>query len=106
MFQKYGTFNFGHQIWFLGLAITIFTKLMLCNIIFKIIINFIIYVEGSMNIFKVYIDIIGPLFCFDYTNFKASLVIKIINFNKIKKLAHLVMHVIFHVNAITCQIFN
>jgi hypothetical protein len=64
------------------------------------------YVEGSMTIFIVYISIIGPLFCFDYTNFEASLVIKIMNFNKIKKLAHLVMHVIFHVNVITCQIFN
>ncbi len=59
-----------------------------------------------MSIFKVYIGIIGPLFCFDYTKFKVSLFIKIIDFNKIKKLAHLVMHVIFHVNAITCQIFN
>jgi hypothetical protein len=48
---------------------------MLYNIIFKIIINFIAYIEGSMNIFIVYIGIIGLQFCFDYTNFKASLVI-------------------------------
>jgi hypothetical protein len=57
---------------------------MLCNII-KLIINFIIYIEGSMNIFIIYIGIIGPQFHFDCTNFKVSLVIKIINFNEIKK---------------------
>ncbi len=62
-----------------GLTINIFTKVMLCNIILKIIINFIIYIEISM----IYIDIIGLLSCFDCTNFKASLVIKIINFNVI-----------------------
>jgi hypothetical protein len=44
--------------------------------------------------------------CFDYINFKALLVIKIINFNEIKKMAHLAMFVIFHVNVITCHIFN
>jgi hypothetical protein len=58
---------------------------MLCNIIFKIIINFIIYIEESMSIFIVYIDIIGLESHFDYINFKVSLVIKIINFNGIKK---------------------
>jgi hypothetical protein len=36
-----------------------------------------------MNIFRIYISRIGPLFHFDYINFKASLVIKIINFNEI-----------------------
>jgi hypothetical protein len=60
---------------------------MLCNIILKIIMNFIIYIEGSMNIFIVYIGIIGPQFHFDYTNFKVQLVIKIINFNEIKRMA-------------------
>ncbi len=49
--------------------------------------NFIIYIEGSMNIFIVYIGIIGPQFHFDYTNFKVQLVIKIINFNEIKRMA-------------------
>jgi hypothetical protein len=63
-----------------------FTKLMLCSIIFKIIINFIIYIEGSMSIFIIYIGIIGPQSHFDCTNFRASLVIKIINFNEIKKI--------------------
>jgi len=59
-----------------------------------------------MSIFIVYISIIRPLFRFDRTTFEASLIIKIINFNKIKELAHLVMLVIFHVNVISCQIFN
>jgi hypothetical protein len=81
--QKYNTFTFGYKFWFLGCTIIIFTNLMLCKIIFKIIINFII--EGS--IFIIHIGIIGPLFHFDYTNFKVSLVIKIINFNEIKKIA-------------------
>jgi len=45
------TFNFMYQFWFLGLTIIIFTKITLCNIIFKIRINFIIYIEGSMGIF-------------------------------------------------------
>jgi hypothetical protein len=79
---------------------------MLCNIIFKMITNFIIYIEISMNIFIVYIGIIGPLSRFRYTNFKASLIIKIINFNGIFKMAHVAMCVIFHVNVIICQIFN
>jgi hypothetical protein len=34
LFQKHGIFNFGYQFWFLGLPKIIFTKLMLCNIIF------------------------------------------------------------------------
>jgi hypothetical protein len=51
-----------------------------------------------MDIFIGYINIIGPLSHFDYINFKVSLVIKIINFNGIKNMAHLVMLVIFHVN--------
>jgi hypothetical protein len=59
-----------------------------------------------MNIFILYIDIIGPLSCFDYTNFNISLVIKLINFNENFKMAHLAMLVIFHVNVITCQMFN
>ncbi len=79
---------------------------MLCTIIFKIMINFTIYIEASMGMFILYIGIIRPLFCFDFTNFKASLVTKIINFNGINNMAHLAMFVIFHVNAITCQNFN
>ncbi len=59
-----------------------------------------------MNIFILYIDTIGPLSCFDYTNFNISLVIKLINFNENFKMAHLAMLVIFHVNVITCQMFN
>jgi hypothetical protein len=47
---------------------------MLYHIILIIIKNFIIYIEGSMNIFILYIGIIGPLFHFDYINFKASLI--------------------------------
>jgi hypothetical protein len=43
---------------------------------------------------------------FDYTNFKASLVIEIINFDGIKDIAHLAMLVTFHVNMIACQNFN
>ncbi len=61
-----------------------------------------VYIRGSMSIFIIYIGIIGPLFCFHYTNFKVSLVVKIIIF----KMPHLVMLVIFHMNVITCQIFN
>jgi len=49
---------------------------------------------------------IGPLFHVNYINFKTSLVIIIINFNRIKKIPHLAILVIFHVNVITCQIFN
>ncbi len=58
---------------------------MSCNFIFKIIIHFIIYMEGSKGKFIIYIGIIGPLSCFDCINFKASLIIKIINFIGIKK---------------------
>jgi hypothetical protein len=65
-----------------------------------------VYIEGFMSIFIVYIGILGLLFRFDYTNFKVSLVIKIINFNEIKKMAHLAIFVIFHMNVISCQIFN
>ncbi len=42
-----------------------------------------------MSIFIIYISIIGPDSHFDYMNFKASLVIEIINFNRILKVAHL-----------------
>ncbi len=83
LFQKYGTFSFGYQFWLLGFLIIIFTKIMLCNIFSKIIINFIIYIERSMGIFIVYIGIVGPLSCFDCINFKDSLVIKIIDYNRI-----------------------
>ncbi len=72
----------------MGPTIIIFTKLILCIIIKIIIINFIIYIERSMNIFIIYIGIIGPLSHFDYTNFKVSSVVKIINFNEIKNLAN------------------
>jgi hypothetical protein len=54
--------------------------MMSCNFL-KIILNFITYIERSMTIFIIYIGIIRSLSCFDYTNFKFSLVIKIINFN-------------------------
>jgi len=47
-----------------------------------------------MSIFTGYIGTIGPLFRFDYINFRVSLVIKIINFNEIQKMAHLAMLVI------------
>ncbi len=87
MFQKYGTFNFGYQFWFLGLTIIMLKKI-------------------SLSIFIIYISIIGPLFHFDYTNFIFLLVIKIINFNEIKNMAYLTMLVIFHVNMINCQKFN
>ncbi len=59
-----------------------------------------------MGIFIVYIGIIGPLFCFDCINLKASLVIKIINFNGIENMPHLAILVIVHVNVITCKKFN
>ncbi len=59
-----------------------------------------------MGIFIIYIGIIGPQSPFDYTNFRASLVIKIINFNEILKMAHLTMLVIFYVDVISCQNFN
>jgi hypothetical protein len=41
-----------------------------------------VYIERSMSIFIVYIGIIRPMFRFDYTNFKAPLVINIIIFNE------------------------
>jgi hypothetical protein len=78
---------------------------MLCNIILNSK-KFIIYIERSINIFIGYIGIIGSLSHFDYINFKASLIIKIINFNGVLKMAHLVMLVIFHVNVIIDQNFN
>ncbi len=59
-----------------------------------------------MGTFIIYIGIIRPRFCFDYINFKVSLIIRILEFNGIKKMAHLLMFVIFHVNVITRQIFN
>jgi hypothetical protein len=60
-----------------------------------------------MGIIIVYmIGIIRPLSCFDYINFNISLLIRIINFNKIQTMAHLAMFVIFYVNVIACQIFN
>jgi hypothetical protein len=59
-----------------------------------------------MSIFIIYIGIIGPQSRFDLTNFKVSLVIKIINFNEIKKMVHLVMLVIFYVDMISCQNFK
>jgi len=106
LFQKYDTFNFGYQFWFLNPKIIIFTKLMLCNIILKIIIKFIIYIEGSMSTFIIYIGITMPLSRLDYINFMGSLVIKLINFNGISNMAYLVMLVIFHMNMITCQNFK
>jgi hypothetical protein len=59
-----------------------------------------------MSIFIIYIGIIRPQSHFDCTNFKVSLVIKIINFNEIKKTTHLVMLVIFYVDVISCQNFK
>jgi hypothetical protein len=59
------------------------TKQMLC-----------IYIEGSMNIFIIYIGIIRPQSRFDYTNFKVSLVIKIINFNEKKGPSNYVCHLL------------
>jgi len=54
---------------FLVLIIFIFTKPIYYNVIFKIKINFNIYIERSVGVFIVYIDIIRPLFHFDYINF-------------------------------------
>jgi hypothetical protein len=68
--------------------------------------NFISYIEGSMNIFLIYIGIIGPQFDFDCINFRVPLIIKIINFNEIKKMAHLTMLIILYVDVITCRIPN
>ncbi len=59
-----------------------------------------------MSILIVYIGIIRSVSHFDYINFKASLIIKIINCNGIKKMTHLTMLFIFHVNVITSQNFN
>ncbi len=59
-----------------------------------------------MKIFIIYIGIIGPQYHFECTNFKASLVIKIINFNEIKKMVHLAMLFIFYADVISCQKFN
>jgi hypothetical protein len=38
-----------------------------------------------MSIFIIYIGIKGPQSRFDYINFKVSFIIKIINFNELKK---------------------
>jgi hypothetical protein len=60
-----------------------------------------------MGIFIIYIGIIRPLSHFDCTNFKASLVIKIINFNEIKKYRPFNYACCFPCECmITCQIFN
>ncbi len=59
-----------------------------------------------MGIFILVIGIIEPLSHFDCSKIKVSLVIKIIKFNQIKNMVHLVMLVIFHMNVITCQNFN
>jgi hypothetical protein len=58
-----------------------------------------------MSIFIINIGIIGPLFHFDYINFKVSLTIKI-KFKGSFKMAYLTMLFIFHVNGITCQNFS
>ncbi len=88
----------------MGVAIIIFTKLML--LIFLIIKIFIVYIEISMGICIICIGILAPLYRFDCINFKASLIIKIIKFNEFLKMVHLVMLVIFHVNVITLSIFQ
>jgi hypothetical protein len=49
---------------------------MLCNIIYKIKIKIVIYIEGSMSLFIIYIDIKWALSYFDYINFNNSLIIK------------------------------
>jgi hypothetical protein len=84
----------------LGPTTISFTKLMLCSVILKIIINFMIYIEGSISIFIIYIGIIWPQSCFDYINFRVSSIIKIKKFNEILKMVHLAMLVIFYVNVI------
>jgi len=87
LFQKCSTFNFGYQFWFLGPKNHYFYKF---NVILYYLLEiFITYIEGFMNIIRIYFNIIGPLSHFDDTNFKASLVIKIIIFNEIKKMVHL-----------------
>ncbi len=59
-----------------------------------------------MSIFTTCIGIIGPKSHFDCIKFKASLIIKIINFTKLKKMPHLTMLVVFYVDVIFCQNFN
>jgi hypothetical protein len=104
LFQKYSTFNFRYQIWFLGLKNHYFYKLnVILYYLFK---KFTTYIERSMNIFRIYISIIGPLTHFDCTNFKVSLVIKNLISMKFLKGPYSYMLVIFHANAITCQYFN
>jgi hypothetical protein len=51
---------FNTKFGFWDLQLLFLQSLMLYNIIFKIKIKFIIYIEKSMNIFIVYIDIIRP----------------------------------------------
>jgi hypothetical protein len=55
-----------------------------------------------MSIFIIYIGIIQPQYRFNYTNFKVSLIIKIINFNEFFKKSHVIVLVIFYMNVITC----
>jgi hypothetical protein len=59
-----------------------------------------------MNIFIIDIGIIGPKSCFDYINFRTSLVIKNNQFEWNKKNGPSSFLVIFYVNVITCQNFN
>jgi hypothetical protein len=59
-----------------------------------------------MSIFIINIGIIGPQSRFDCINFRASLVIEIINFYENFKMAHLTMFVIFYVDVIFCQNFK
>jgi len=56
--------------------------------------------------FILYINITRPQSCFDYTNFRASLVVKIINFSEINFFSDLAMLVIFYVDVTICQNFN
>jgi hypothetical protein len=53
--------------------------MMLCNIILIITLIFAIYIERSMSIFIIYIGIIGSMFRFGNTNFKAPLIVKMIS---------------------------
>jgi hypothetical protein len=79
-----------------------FYKIMLCNnnnnnnnyYYYYYYYSLIIYIEISMGIFILYMNIIRSFSCFDYTNFKSSLVIKLMNFNGIQNMAHLTMVVI------------
>jgi hypothetical protein len=105
LFQKHDTFNFGHQSWFLGRTIIIFIKLTLCN-----------YLNKNNKFHKLYWNIHEYMYnihwytrattLLDCINFKASLIIKIINFNEIEKMAHLTMFVIFYVNTCKLQWFT